>query len=811
MHKGVVLSLITVLLITGLIFLSTVLSQETQQTTTSTQETTSTTEPTTTQTTETVPSSQTTCPAPPAPPLCAENQGLSTKFDDKGCVIGYDCVEISRTEVGQVATCPEIQQPKIECTTNEQLSKITDDKGCVVGYNCVSTAVSPPEAPQVCPTLVPEKPSCDGSVVPVFDRGCLISYTCVPQGCSQETDQSGFIRVVCEHKTVCPGDSQQAEIRSKCYEQGGTPVPFNDHSGCVFYDCRFDNREINPNPISGYQKCPTREEEKNMIDRCRESGFAPSFIFEGGCKIVKCSQEAKPVCQYVAESEKTRIDNECSSHGLPVVRDIDKSGCAFYRCGESSQMTCQRNVPPEAYKKCDSIGGEMIAKTSRDGCVVFSECVMPGDDKYVRVEEPTEIPDATVLINLALKLEQLKIELDRLAVESREIEKYYGSVNSLDEERYKRVAAMFEAAADKVDEIRAKIRDNVDTMTIDDLVEIKHDIKYIKEVTLKDILYLMLSNSDDVKETLELSKKVSTESNFEDIERNAKDCGTDGSCFDRAIRSCKPVTFRPEGRSGPIISILGVEGGACVMRVTMTEGNIPPGFTKDSFFMDCRIKNYAIGVRGPEDVIPYCEGPMAKFAKERFGGTGEVSGQSFPPPEGGPGGCETVKECTEYCIDNYDECVKWTKEHPAYGSPPSLEELRRFKTSGFEEEFERGARFAGPGGCEGPEECDRFCRENPEECIKWCKENPDICPQERAKPLREFRQPSGEIKCPDGVCDEFERANPYECPQDCGEVSQEVQPSGVQACVGCLNNGICDIGECSECVDCLKSVQVPVR
>jgi hypothetical protein len=29
-------------------------------------------------------------------------------------------------------------------------------------------------------------------------------------------------------------------------------------------------------------------------------------------------------------------------------------------------------------------------------------------------------------------------------------------------------------------------------------------------------------------------------------------------------------------------------------------------------------------------------------------------------------------------------------------------------------------------------------------------------------------------------------------------------PVGVQACVGCLNNGVCDIGECSECVDCLR-------
>ena len=32
----------------------------------------------------------------------------------------------------------------------------------------------------------------------------------------------------------------------------------------------------------------------------------------------------------------------------------------------------------------------------------------------------------------------------------------------------------------------------------------------------------------------------------------------------------------------------------------------------------------------------------------------------------------------------------------------------------------------------------------------------------------------------------------------------EMEERVVQACVGCFNNGICDVGECNECVDCLK-------
>ncbi len=768
-----------------------------------------------------------TCPAPSQPPVCSENQGLVTNFDDKGCVTGYECKEIPKTEVGQVNVCPELAPPRITCQADEQLSKTTDDKGCVVGYNCVSTAISQVST-QECPAVVPEKPPCDGSVGPVFDKGCLISYSCIPQGCRQETDQSGFVRVECKQERTCPADQEQSEHKSKCYAQGGNPIPFQDPSGCTFYDCRFDNREINPNPIGGHQSCPKGEEIKNAIDQCKATGLVPGVIFEGGCKIVRCTQEIKEEqsCKFVPAPERIRIENECATQGLSAISATDENGCQYFRCGDSPQMTCQRDVPPEAYKKCDARGGEMIVKTNEKGCVVFSQCVAPGDDKQVYVKPVEEVPDTTVLLSLALKLEQLKIELQKLATESNEIAKYYASIDSVDEERYSRVSSMFDSAAERIDEIKTKIRDNAEDMGKDDLEEIKHDIKYIKEVTLKDILYLMLSNSDDVKETLESSKKISTKKlSVDELEENVKSCGTDGFCFDKAIRSCKPVTFQPEGRNGPLVSIVGLRDKNCVLHITMQSSDmIPPGYTKDNFYMDCPIADYAVGVRGPEDIIPTCEGPMAKFAKQ-FGGAAEISGgdtfQDTIESEGGPGGCTTERECTTYCIDNYDECKQWVKEHPSVGPMPSREELRKY-ASGEEIERREESReirkgpsgFSGPGGCTGPQECDKFCRSNPDECIRWCGENPDICPQERGEipteVKEEFRQPSlGGQKCPDGICDDFERANPNACPQDCGTVAvgQQLQPKSVQACVGCLNNGICDIGECSECIDCLKGIR----
>lgn len=815
-----------------------------------------------------------TCPSPPSPIACSENQGLVTNFDDGGCVTGYDCKEIPKSEVGQVNICPEVPAPTISCKANEQMNKMTDEKGCVTGYNCISTAPPSEGRPEpICLAVVLEKPQCDGNLVPIFDKGCLTGYNCIPSGCRQEVDSSGFSRVVCMEGPKCRADEEQEKMKKDCFQQGGNPVPFQDPSGCTFYDCRFTREESTPNPITGHETCPSEESVNNAMQQCKSSGLAPRVAFDGGCKVAKCVQMRTDVCERIIEPARIAFEESCKIKGLPAVIKMDENGCQAIECGANQQDTCQTDIPPEAFKKCQEKGGEMVVKKDNRGCVAFANCVGRGDERDSYVEAVEEVPDATVLLSLALKLEHLKVELIKLSKDSGEIAKFYAAEDSIDEERYNRVSSMFDAAAGRIDEMKIKIRDSVDTMTTDDLAEIKHDIKYIKEVTLKDILYVMLSNSDDIKETLESSKRISMKDiSVEEIGKNAKSCGTDGFCFDKAIRACKPVTFQPEGRNGPLVSIAGLRDKNCVLHITMQSSDqIPPGYTKDNFYMDCPIADYAVGVRGPEDILPTCEGPMAKFAKQ-FGGGEVTGGARFPPPEGGPGECDTEKGCAVYCIDNYDECNQWVKEHPAYGPLPSKEELKKI-ASGKQETIRTGpsqeVKFAGPGGCTNPRECDKFCRSNPTVCVNWCDENPGTCPEEKLeqKPKefkevkqavpasgqercectwaggtrehprgcpvlcsdysddrevcetqansgcvwigrtgQEFVQTSGE-KCPDGICDQFERDNPNECPQDCGGVSKRAQPAAVQACVGCLNNGVCDIGECSECIDCLKGTR----
>jgi hypothetical protein len=158
--------------------------------------------------------------------------------------------------------------------------------------------------------------------------------------------------------------------------------------------------------------------------------------------------------------------------------------------------------------------------------------------------------------------------------------------------------------------------------------------------------------------------------------------------------------------------------------------------------MTCKVPDYSFGMGDPEGMIgAYCEGPMADSFRR-----GEMEPGGGP---GGPGGCRTERECREYCErpENIEECKRFAEE---YG-------------------------FTGPEGCFGSE-CDQFCRENPRVCYEWCIDNPGKCPG-------------------------FEEGSEGPLIQD---YEKEKEFREGQACVGCLNNGVCDPGECSECRDCLE-------
>lgn len=675
------------------------------------------------------------CPAV-EPPKCELGTKLFSRIDQSGCLT-YSCDRLETCRESDKgfdifargsATVPDSSASKEDrCIDDRTLQEyycdggntadktVTCENGCKDGtclraaQSCGNYKCDENENNDNCPgDCIPTK-ACpvnrqceDGSTVACTQNeyGCRCDQCSehIPQGCRQEKDEKGFVRVVCER--ACSPVPKEAF--DKCHNAGGRGELRKDPSGCEFLDCRFGGQGHDDNPILGSRQCPKEEQTANDLKSCEASGLKGFISFEGGCKVAQCQREEKK-CSPIPEDEKRALFEGCRARGNGVYKDFDENGCVKYVCGQEN--TCKREAPSELFKSCGQRGGQVAIRRDEKGCIAFADCVQRGDERHAAVEDIDEVPQTTEMLGLVFKLERLRIEFDKLARDSENIADYYKSTGAKDEARYRRAAAMFDAGKNKIDEIRTKIKDALEDLTKDDVLEIRSDIRYIKDVMLKDILYIMLGEGDDIKE----------------IEAGTtKDCKSDGRCFNDAMRLCKPVKFSPEGRKGPRLEITGLEGDACVLKGVLPEDQGPPaGFipgVKPPYEMTCKIKDYALGIKGPQDILPHCEGPLAEMAKQ-FGGAA-VSGENFPPPEGGPNGCKTIEACVDYCIDNYDNCVKWTKDHPSSGSPPSLTELRRMKESGYKE----GPGMPGvPGKCSG-RECEKYCSSSSQaarDCLKY--------------------------------------------------------------------------------------------
>lgn len=605
-----------------------------------------------------------------------------------------------------------------------------DSNGCLVSRRCRESATAPggpgggplPSTGRQCPV---DNTCPDGSrPCQLIDNRCECKPCPPPQGCTEERDpQTGFVRVICEQRPEerCPDTPYGAD--KPCREKGGNPVWRTDSRGCNFIDCVLN--EVGDNPFDVNRACPHEEEIQRVREKCTDGKFV--IMDDRGCKVGICrgeyQQQLRQECGLVSAPERENIEADCKAKGLGTVSNFDERGCQTITCGNPNE--CVTKLPDKAYSKCKEEGGEMVVKSDKMGCITFKQCVRKGDDSEIYYEDVEEMPEVTELLSIAFKLEDLKIQFDKLRQKTEEVARYYESTGSGEAERFKRVAGMFNSIKDKIDEIKSKMRDRIETITKEDVMEFKHDIKYIKDKMLKDILYLMLSSSEEVRSI---------------TSRSASDCGNDGRCFDEALRVCKQVTFNPEDDKGggPVVKITGIEGSNCVITATVERG---PGGRPMS--MTCSYPNYAMGMRGPEDLIPYCQGEMADFLK------------------------------------------KYGTEGPA-----------------------------GPGGCKNEQECDAYCRTNPQECMKWCEDNPGMCPGfDEGGAATGRTEPASTQPCPQPPapieCGTNERVVDDSDYRGC-IVGHHCEPAigggatgGVTPCSGCLNNGICDSGECAGCPDCI--------
>ncbi|MEK7097908.1 MAG: hypothetical protein AAB906_03610, partial [Patescibacteria group bacterium] len=113
--------------------------------------------------------------------------------------------------------------------------------------------------------------------------------------------------------------------------------------------------------------------------------------------------------------------------------------------------------------------------------------------------------------------------------------------------------------------------------------------------------------------------------------------------------------------------------------------------------------------------------------------------------QGGPGNCQSQKECYAYCENpaHQGECIAFAEKH-------NLIDKKEIKIA--KQIIERG----GPGGCETEKECRIFCDqpENIEVCLAFAEEN-ELMPKEEIARAKLLGNKPGPGDCRGRQCEDF--------------------------------------------------------
>jgi len=236
--------------------------------------------------------------------------------------------------------------------------------------------------------------------------------------------------------------------------------------------------------------------EFQLFDECTPK-TCTHYIDTNGCQVKKCEGETEQSycpgeCRNQNIDEIKNIKEECAKNNGQVIANINEKGCSLYVCTKNIDAnTCMKKgeVPEEKYLSCKEQGGELIVKELENGCVSFIDCI----GSTSAGTSTAKVPELTNLLELALKLENLNIELGKLKVKLTAIQNYYiDSNNTADANRIGNAITVLVSIETKIVELRAGIKEKANNFTEADANSLREGIREIKEIKIRELVIALL-------------------------------------------------------------------------------------------------------------------------------------------------------------------------------------------------------------------------------------------------------------------------------------------------------------------------------
>ena len=340
---------------------------------------------------------------------------------------------------------------------------------------------------------------------------------------SIESDDDNSSEQESDDLTTSPASKERPwvvafEVFGNCSPSDNGCKYYTDEQGCKVKDCADGEKEIScPTKISrntyrnAYWQCQSGVEfNEGGESSCKPVGLWKNYA-EEACKnecsadTNKCGVNSFKVWEECYDGTPTltstqstetvsSLKEECYANNSNLVAEVDENGTKQYLCKVQNPNACTKkeDLPKEKILDCEGRGGEFATQADESGCLTYVECI--GEkifDSNKKVDSEI-LNDKIKLLDLAMKLETAKIELLKIAAKVNAIADYYAEQGNPDANNFYKAANILEAAANKLDEIKDEIKNNIDSLTPEKIESIREYIRDIKEEMLKEALLAML-------------------------------------------------------------------------------------------------------------------------------------------------------------------------------------------------------------------------------------------------------------------------------------------------------------------------------